>query len=167
MSAKPTASGGDYRTFYRDRAVMITGGLGFIGSTLAHQLVELGASVLIVDSLIPEYGGNLFNIAGIEDRVRVNIADVRQSSTMNYLVRDQEVIFNLAGQVSHIDSMQDPYTDLEINCRSQLSILEACRRYNPAAKVVFAGTRQVYGRPDSLPVTEQHLVKPTDVNGVN
>ena len=167
MSAKPASSDGDYRTFYRDRRVIITGGLGFIGSTLAHQLVELGARVLIVDSLIPEYGGNLFNIVGIEDRVRVNIADVRQSSTMNYLVRNHEVIFNLAGQVSHIDSMQDPYTDLEINCRGQLSILEACRRHNPSVKIVFAGTRQVYGRPDGLPVTEQHLVKPTDVNGIN
>jgi UDP-glucose 4-epimerase len=157
----------DYRAFYRDRRVMITGGLGFIGSNLAHQLVALGAQVLIVDSLIPEYGGNLFNISGIEPRVRVNIADVRQQSTMNYLVRDQDVILNLAGQVSHIDSMQDPYTDLEINCRSQLSLLEACRRYNPAVKVVFAGTRQVYGRPDSLPVAETHLVHPTDVNGIN
>ena len=157
----------EYRSFYRGRPVMITGGLGFIGSNLAHQLVELGARVLLVDSLIPEYGGNLFNIAGIEDRVRVNIADVRQQSTMNYLVRDNDVIFNLAGQVSHIDSMQDPYTDLEINCRSQLSILEACRRYNPAVKVVFAGTRQVYGRPESVPVTEHHLVRPTDVNGIN
>ena len=167
MSASPESRPADYRAFYRDRRVMITGGLGFIGSTLAHQLVDLGARVLIVDSLIPEYGGNLFNISGIEDRVRVNVADVRQQSTMNYLVRDNDVIFNLAGQVSHIDSMQDPYTDLEINCRSQLSILEACRRYNPAVKVVFAGTRQVYGRPQSLPVTEQHLVKPTDVNGIN
>jgi len=162
-----SAAGIDYRAFYGDRRVMITGGLGFIGSTLARQLVDLGARVLIVDSLIPEYGGNLFNIDGIEDRVRVNIADVRQQSTMNYLVRDQDVIFNLAGQVSHIDSMQDPVTDLEINCRSQLFILEACRRNNPGTKVVFAGTRQVYGRPDSLPVTEQHLVKPIDVNGVN
>jgi UDP-glucose 4-epimerase len=157
----------DHRVFYRGRRVMITGGLGFIGSNLAHQLVEAGAKVLLVDSLIPEYGGNFFNITGIEDRVRVNVADVRQQSTMNYLVRDHEVIFNLAGQVSHIDSMQDPYTDLEINCRSQLSILEACRRYNPAVKVVFAGTRQVYGRPDSLPVSEHHLVRPTDVNGIN
>ncbi|MBI3049996.1 MAG: NAD-dependent epimerase/dehydratase family protein [Acidobacteria bacterium] len=157
----------EYRAFYRDRRVMITGGLGFIGSSLAHQLVSLGARVLIVDSLIPEYGGNLFNIAGIEDRVRVNVADVRQQSTMNYLVRDQDVIFNLAGQVSHIDSMQDPYTDLEINCRAQLFILEACRRNNPHVKVVFAGTRQVYGHPESLPVTEQHLVKPADVNGIN
>ncbi len=156
-----------YREFYRGRRVMITGGLGFIGSNLARQLVALGADVLLVDSLIPDYGGNLFNIDGIADRVRVNVADVRQQSTMNYLVKDREVIFNLAGQVSHIDSMRDPYADLEINCRSQLTILEACRYNNPGVKVVFAGTRQVYGRPDSLPVTENHLVRPTDVNGIN
>src|SRR6476469_2076034 len=163
----PSPSTTDYRSFYRDRSVMITGGLGFIGSNLAHQLVDLGAQVLLVDSLIPDYGGNLFNVADIESRLRVNIADIRQQSTMDYLVRGQDVIFNLAGQVSHIDSMRDPYTDLEINCRSQLSILEACRRNNPGTKVVFAGTRQVYGRPDSLPVTEHHLVRPTDVNGIN
>jgi len=157
----------NYREFYRGRAVMITGGLGFIGSNLARALVELGADVLLVDSLIPDYGGNLFNVDGIADRVRVNVADVRQQSTMNYLVRDRDIIFNLAGQVSHIDSMKDPYTDLEINCRSQLTVLEACRNHNPDVKVVFAGTRQVYGRPDSLPVTEAHLVRPTDVNGIN
>ncbi len=167
MTGFPIGPGEDYRDFYRDRRVMVTGGLGFIGSNVARQLVSLGARVLLVDSLIPEYGGNLFNISGIEDAVRVNIADVRQQSTMNYLVRDQDVIFNLAGQVSHIDSMQDPYTDLEINCRSQLSILEACRRYNPSVKVVFAGTRQVYGKADSLPVSESHLVRPTDINGIN
>ncbi len=146
---------------------MITGGLGFIGSNLAHQLVSLGARVLIVDSLIPAYGGNLFNIHGVEDSLRVNIADIRQRSTMNYLVRGHDVIFNLAGQVSHIDSMEEPYTDLEINCRSQLTLLEACRHNNPAVKVVFAGTRQIYGRPESLPVTESHLVRPTDINGIN
>ena len=156
-----------YREFYRDRPVLITGGLGFIGSNLARQLVALGARVLIVDSLIPDYGGNLFNISGIEERVRVNIADIRQQSTMNYLVRGHDVIFNLAGQVSHIDSMQDPYTDLDINCRSQLCVLEACRRNNTSVKVVFAGTRQIYGRADTLPVTEDHLVRPTDVNGIN
>jgi len=147
--------------------VLITGGLGFIGSNLAIRLVEAGAQVTIVDAMIPEYGGNLFNIRGIEDRVRVNVADIRQQSTMNFLVRDREVIFNLAGQVSHIDSMRDPFTDLEINCRSQLTILEACRRHNPRVKVVYAGTRQVYGKPDYLPVDERHLVRPTDVNGIN
>jgi UDP-glucose 4-epimerase len=157
----------DYREFYRGRAVMITGGLGFIGSNLARQLAGLGGDVLLVDSLIPDYGGNLFNIDGIANLVRVNVADVRQQSTMNYLVRDRDVIFNLAGQVSHIDSMLDPYTDLEINCRSQLTVLEACRNHNPRVKVVFAGTRQVYGRPDSLPVDESQLVRPTDINGIN
>ncbi len=157
----------DYQEFYFGRAVMITGGLGFIGSNLARRLVALGADVLLVDSLIPDYGGNLFNIAGLEPCVRVNIADVRQENTMDYLVRNCDVIFNLAGQVSHIDSMLDPHTDLEINCRAQLSLLEACRKYNGGVKVVFAGTRQVYGKPESLPVTEQHLVRPTDVNGIN
>ena len=157
----------DYQSFYRRRRVMITGGLGFIGSNLARALVELGAEVLIVDSLIPDSGANFFNIDGIADRVTVNVADVREQSTLNHLVRSREVIFNLAGQVSHIDSMRDPYTDLEINCRSQLCLLEACRNFNPGIKVVFAGTRQVYGRPDSLPVTEDHLVRPTDVNGIN
>jgi UDP-glucose 4-epimerase len=156
-----------YRDFYRGRRVMITGGLGFIGSNLARELVSLGARVLIVDSLIPDYGGNIFNIDGIADRVRVNVADIRQQTTMNYLVQGHDVIFNLAGQVSHIDSMREPYTDLEINCRSQLTVLEACRHNNPRVKVVFAGTRQVYGRPDTLPVTEAHLVRPTDVNGIN
>ena len=146
---------------------MITGGLGFIGSNIAHRLVDLGADVLLMDSLIPDSGANFFNIDGIAARVRVNIADVRQESTMNHLVQDREVIFNLAGQVSHIDSMRDPHTDLEINCRSQLSILEACRKFNPRVKVVFAGTRQVYGKPDSLPVTEDHLVRPVDMNGIN
>jgi UDP-glucose 4-epimerase len=156
-----------YRGFYKGRRVMITGGLGFIGSNLARMLAALGADVLLVDSLIPDYGGALVNIRGLEDRVQVNIADIRQQSTMNYLVRGREVIFNLAGQVSHIDSMRDPYTDLDINCRSQLTVLEACRRNNPDVKVVFAGTRQVYGRPDYLPVDEKHLVRPTDVNGIN
>jgi UDP-glucose 4-epimerase len=157
----------DYREFYRGRRVLITGGLGFIGSNLARHLVALGADVLLVDSLIDDYGGSLFNVHGIEDRLHINIADVRQASTMNYLVRNRDVIFNLAGQVSHIDSMRDPHTDLDINCRSQLTILEACRQHNPGTKVVFAGTRQIYGKPDRLPVDESHLVRPTDINGIN
>jgi UDP-glucose 4-epimerase len=147
--------------------VLVTGGLGFIGSNLARRLVQLGAEVLLIDSLVPEYGGNLFNIAGIEDRVTVNISDVRDEHSLRYLVRDRDYLFNLAGQTSHLDSMQDPFTDLEINCRAQLSILEVCRRHNPSVKVVFASTRQIYGRPDYLPVDEQHLLRPVDVNGIN
>lgn len=154
-------------TNFKDSKVLITGGLGFIGSNLAQRLVKLGAEVLLVDSLIPEYGGNLFNIAEIKERVKVNISDVRDEYSMRYLVQGQDYLFNLAGQTSHLDSMHDPYTDLEINCRSQLSILEACRKYNPDIKVVFASTRQIYGKPDYLPVDEKHLVRPVDVNGIN
>jgi len=149
------------------RNILVTGGLGFIGANLARRLVELGARVTLVDSLIPEYGGNLFNIAGIEDRVRVNISDVRDAHSMKYLVQGQDYLFNLAGQTSHMDSMQDPFTDLDINAGAQLSILEACRRHNPGIKVVFASTRQIYGKPDYLPVDEKHLLRPVDVNGIN
>ena len=156
-----------YLDFYRGRRTMITGGLGFIGSNLARRLVDVGADVLVVDALIPNHGGNRFNIAGIENQMRVSLADVRDEAAINSLVRDREIIFNLAGQVSHIDSMRDPYTDLEINCRAQLTMLEACRTHNPGVYVVFAGTRQVYGRPDRLPVDEEHLVRPADINGVN
>ena len=157
----------EYLDFFANRRVLITGGLGFIGSNLARRLVKLGATVTLVDSLIPEYGGNLFNIAGIENQVRVNISDVRDAHSMRYMVQGQDYLFNLAGQTSHMDSMQDPYTDLEINARAQLSILEACRQYNPDIKIVFASTRQIYGKPDYLPVDEKHLLRPTDVNGIN
>lgn len=157
----------DHVAFFRGKHVLITGGLGFIGSNLAHRLLELGADVLILDSLIPEYGGNVFNVHGIEDRLRINIADMRDEHGLRYLVQGQDIIFNLAGQVSHTDSMADPYTDLEINARSQLSLLEACRHGNPTAKVVFASTRQIYGRPAYLPVDERHPLQPTDVNGIN
>jgi UDP-glucose 4-epimerase len=157
----------DYAGAYRGSRVLITGGMGFIGSNLAHRLVELDAQVTLVDSLIPIYGGNQRNIAGIEHRVRVNIADVRDEYSMNYLVQGQDYLFNLAGQTSHLDSMTDPYTDLEINCRAQLSILEACRKHNPNLKLVYASTRQIYGKPDYLPVDERHLLHPVDVNGVN
>jgi len=151
---------------YAGRPVLVTGGLGFIGSTLARRLADLGAAVTVVDSLIPDYGGSLANVAGYEGRLRVNIADVRGHG-MEFLVRGQDTIFNLAGQVSHIDSMRDPFTDLDINCRAQLSILEACRRQNPEARIVYASTRQIYGVPDYLPVDEAHPVHPTDVNGIN
>jgi UDP-glucose 4-epimerase len=156
----------DHRDFYAGRKVLVTGGLGFIGSNLCRTLADLGARVTAVDSLLPDYGGNLFNLDGYEDKVRINIADVRGHG-MEYLVRGQEVLFNLAGQVSHIDSMTDPVTDLEINCTSQLRLLEAVRRGNSDLKVVYAGTRQVYGRPLYLPVDERHLLQPADVNGIN
>ena len=152
---------------FAGKRVLITGGLGFIGSNLAHALAGRCAELTLVDSLISQYGGNLFNISGIEDNVRVNIADVRDSSSMDYLVRNKDIIFNLAGQVSHIDSMLDPFTDLEINCRSQLSILEACKKHNRGVKIVYAGTRGQYGKIERLPVDEDHPLHPTDVNGVN
>ncbi|MGC8742028.1 MAG: NAD-dependent epimerase/dehydratase family protein [Candidatus Sumerlaeaceae bacterium] len=156
-----------FMTFYGGKKVMITGGMGFIGSNLAIALVELGARVLIVDSMIPEYGGNTFNIEPVRDRVQVNISDVRDRTSMNYLIRDQDLLFNLAGTLSHVDSMKDPFTDLEINCVSQLSILESCRQFNPQIKIVFAGTRGQYGRTHGRPVNEEFPMRPVDVNGIN
>ncbi len=153
--------------YFKNKKILITGGLGFIGSTLAHRLVKIEADIYLIDSLIPEYGGNNFNINGIENKVKVNIADVRDKHSMDYLVKDKDIIFNLAGTLSHIDSMNDPFTDLEINCRSQLSILESCRKNNRDVKIIFAGTRGQYGKADHLPVDEKHLMHPTDVNGIN
>ena len=157
----------EFPAIFSGKNVLITGGLGFIGSQLAARLVTLRANVTLVDSLIPEYGGNLANIEPIKDQVQVNIADVRDEHSMDYLVRERDFLFNLAGQTSHADSMTNPYTDLDINCRAQLSILEACRKHNQKIKLVFASTRQIYGKPDYLPVDEQHLLHPTDVNGIN
>jgi UDP-glucose 4-epimerase len=152
---------------YAGARVLVTGGLGFIGSHVSIRLVELGADVTIVDSLIPEYGGNLYNIREIADRVRVNVSDLRDPWSIRQLVRDKDYVFNLAGQVSHIDSMRDPQTDLDINCKSQLSLLEACRANNANVRIVFAGSRQQYGRPEFVPVTEEHPQRPVDVNGIN
>jgi UDP-glucose 4-epimerase len=152
---------------YAGSRALITGGLGFLGSHLAKRLVELGARVTIVDSLIPEYGGNPYNIREIADDVEVNYSDIRDPWSIRHLVKGQDFLFNLAGQVSHIDSMEDPQTDLDINCRSQLSLLEACRENNPGVRVVFAASRQQYGRPQFVPVTEEHPQVPVDVNGIN
>lgn len=152
---------------FTGQKVLITGGLGFIGSNLAIRLLEEGAKVTLVDSLVPEYGGNLANIEAIRDRVAVNIADVRDVHSFRHLVKGVDLLFNLAGQTSHLDSMTDPHTDLDINCKAQLSILEACRHQNPGIRVVFASTRQIYGKPDYLPVDEKHPIRPVDVNGVN
>lgn len=153
--------------FYNKKKVLITGGLGFIGSNLAIELVKRGARVAIIDALIANYGGNKFNIDSIAHNVRVDLVDIRDSKKMNELVRGQEIIFNLAGTLSHVDSMIDPLTDLEINCRAQLLLLESVRIYNPRVKIIFAGTRNQYGKAVQLPVTEDHPQEPTDINGIN
>jgi dTDP-glucose 4,6-dehydratase/UDP-glucose 4-epimerase len=152
---------------YRDNNILITGGLGFIGSNLARRLVGLGAKVTLVDSLIPLHGGNHFNVQDIRDRVTVITRDVREPGAVKSLIQDKDYLFSLAGQTSHLDSMEDPQTDLDINANAQLSILEACRKANPGIKIVFASTRQVYGKPDYLPVDEKHPIRPVDVNGIN
>ncbi|MBE2213395.1 MAG: NAD-dependent epimerase/dehydratase family protein [Opitutaceae bacterium] len=152
---------------FQGKKILITGGLGFIGSNLALQLAKAGAQITVVDSLIPQYGGNLRNLHDAPPGITVNIADVRDRFSLRYLIRGHDFLFNLAGQTSHMDSMTDPFTDLDINATAQLSILEACREYNPEIEVVFASTRQIYGRPQYLPVDEKHPIKPVDVNGVN
>ena len=151
---------------FRGKRVLITGGLGFIGSAIARRLVDY-AEVILVDSLIPEYGGNLANVRDIEGKLNINISDVRDPHSMKYLVKGVDYLFNMAGQTSHMDSMSDPFSDLEINSRAQLSILEACRHHNKKIRIVFASTRQVYGKPDYLPVNELHPIRPVDVNGIN
>ncbi|MBI2240489.1 MAG: GDP-mannose 4,6-dehydratase [Magnetospirillum gryphiswaldense] len=161
------AAGGPDFSDWVGRRVLITGGLGFIGSTLAHALVGAGADVTLVDSMNPAYGGNLFNLAGLTERVRINYSDLRDRHSLPWLVRDQDVIFNLAGQTSHLDSMSDPFTDLDINAAAQLNLLEACRHHRPQARLVFASTRQIYGCPRYLPVDEAHPLDPVDVNGIN
>ena len=155
------------RRVFSGKRVLVTGGLGFIGSNLVRELVALGARVSVVDSLVPEYGGNRRNLAGLASRVTIHVADVRDWPRLPSLVRGQDFLFNLAGQTSHMDSMTDPITDLDINGRAQLAILEACRLHNPAIRIVFASTRQIYGKPDYLPVDESHPLRPVDVNGIN
>lgn len=150
-----------------DKNVLITGGAGFIGSNLAIRLVELGARVTVMDSMLPGYGGNLFNLEDIKNSVAINFSDMRDPHSLAYLVRDKDYIFNLAGQVSHQDSMSDPMMDMEINVKAQLVLLEACRHFNPGVVIVYASTRQFYGHPEYLPVDERHPINPPDVNGIN
>ena len=152
---------------YAGRRALVTGGAGFIGSHVARRLVQLGATVTIVDALIPDCGGNLFNIADLREQVHLRIADLRDREAIEDLVCDPDFVFNLAGQVSHIDSMIRPVDDLELNCVAHISLLEACRRRNPGVRIVYAGTRQAYGRPRYLPVDERHPRIPTDINGIN
>ena len=152
---------------WQGRSVLVTGGLGFIGSNLARRLCDLGAEVTVLDSLMSQYGGNRFNLEGYTDRLRINLSDLRDCSSLEVLVEGKEVIFNLAGQTSHLDSMHDPETDLAINVTAQLRLLETCRRAAPTARLIYASTRQLYGRPLRLPVDEGHPIDPVDVNGIN
>ena len=154
-------------SFYRGKKVLVTGGLGFIGSNLAIRLVELGAEVMLVDSMLPAYGATPRNVEPVRGQLHVNFSDVRDRRSLSYLILGQDIIFSLAGQISHSESMRDPMTDLAINCSSQLSLLECCREANAAVKIVFASTRQIYGRPQYLPVDEAHPLAPVDVNGIN
>lgn len=152
---------------FKDKKVLVLGGLGFIGSNLAIKLCELGARVTIVDAMLPQYGGNLKNIESVKDKIDINYSDIRDTDSLGHLVRGIDMIFSLAGQTSHIESMSDPITDLDINCRSQLSLLESCRKFNPNVNILYASTRQVYGKPQYLPVDENHPTSPVDVNGIN
>jgi nucleoside-diphosphate-sugar epimerase len=150
-----------------NKKILITGGLGFIGSNLARRLAGCGNSVTVVDSLIQEYGGNLRNLYDLRDKIVVNLSDVRDPFSINELIKGQDYLFNLAGQTSHLDSMNDPFTDLDINAKAQLSILEACRKNNRNIRIIFASTRQIYGKPQYMPVDERHPLSPVDVNGIN
>jgi UDP-glucose 4-epimerase len=157
----------DLESHYSERRVLVTGGLGFIGSTLAIELVRLGAHVTVLDSLVPGHGGNLFNVEPVRERLAVNVSDLRDRTSLNVLVRDVDHVFHLAGQVSHGESMGDPHTDLGVNCVATLNLVEACRAHNPAARLVYTSTRQVYGVPTRLPVDESHPTVPVDVNAIN
>lgn len=152
---------------FKCRRVLITGGLGFIGSHIAARMCGFGAKVTIIDNMLPNYGGNYFNIVKIREDVKLIEADVRDEAAVTEHVQGKDFIFNLAGQTSHMDSMADPYTDLDINCRAQISILEACRHTGFVGKVIYASTRQVYGKPEYLPVDEKHPLRPVDANGIN
>jgi len=156
-----------YLKHYRNLPVLITGGLGFIGSNLARRLTALGARVTIIDNLLPDTGWHPANIADIKSIIDVHIGDIGSPEMARTVVRGQAVIFNLAGSISHIDSMRHPLMDLDANARAHLVLLEAVRRVQPDAVVVYAGTRQQYGSPQYLPVDEQHRNLPNDINGIN
>lgn len=146
--------------------VLVTGGLGFVGSNLSRELAELGASVVIVDNMLPDHGGNLFNLGDSASAVQVNFADIRSQHAMNHLVQNQDYIFHLAGQVNHVASMVDPLSDLQINTQGTLTLLEAARLYNPKVKIIFSGTRGSYGKTSSVPVSEEHPTKPMGIYAV-
>ena len=158
--AAPTAT-------WQGRKALITGGAGFLGATLAHRLVALGARVTAVDNFLPEGGANLFNLDGLGEGFALARGDIGDAALMTPLIEQADAIFNLAGRTGHMDSMSDPLGDLAANVTAQLGLLEICRARNPRARIVYASTRQFYGAPDYLPVDEKHALRPPDVNGVH
>lgn len=160
-------SAGDQSERYRGKRVLITGGLGMIGSTIARKLVPNGARVTLVDSCIEPYGANVFNVQDIRDGITINISDIRDKESMKVLVRDQDIIFNLAGQVSHNDSLNDPYLDADINYIGHLNVLECLRRFNGDAVVLHAGSRLQFGRIERNPVDEFHPLRPRTPYALN
>ncbi len=155
-----------YEEAFKGKKVLVTGGLGFIGSNLSIRLKELGARVTIVDNMMPRLGGNLFNVKDIMDHIQINFSDVRDEHSMDYLVKEKDFIFHLAGQVNHVDSIRNPIQDLDINCRGTLVLLESCRKYNRETKVIFSGTRGEYGASVTLPVGEEHPTNPKGIYAV-
>ena len=153
--------------YFAGKRALILGGLGFIGSNLAIELVRRGAEVTLVDAMIPGYGGNLFNIEPIKDQVTINFSDIRDQNTINYLVRDQDFVFHLARQVDHVLSLSDPFPDIDINIRGTAVVMEACKHHNPDAKVIFTGTRGQYGEAVSLPVDENAPTNPKGLHEIS
>lgn len=151
----------------KNKKVLITGGLGMIGSTIANKLVKYGANVTVVDSMIKPYGANFFNIKEVESQIKINISDIRDKESIKILVEDKDVVINLAGQVSHNDSLQNPYLDTDINYLGHLNVLEALKNYNPEAKVLYSGSRLQFGKIISNPVAEEHPLNPLTPYAVN
>lgn len=157
----------DLEKTYKDKKILITGGMGFLGSSLAHSLVGYGGKVTVLDAMLPLYGGNRFNLHGIEDMVEVINGDVRDYNLIKTIVPGKDFIFNFAGQVSYIDSGDIPYEDLDINSRAHLMILEECRHNNPEAKILYASSRMALGKITQNPVTESHPANPLSLYGVH
>ncbi|HEY4397262.1 MAG TPA: NAD-dependent epimerase/dehydratase family protein [Acidimicrobiia bacterium] len=152
---------------FAGRRCLVTGGLGFIGSNLALVLSAGGAEVTVVDALVPTHGGDRANLDGAAGRIEVIDALVDDVALVRDAAAASEVVFNLAGQVSHVESMERPRFDLEVNTATQVGFLEILRDVGSTAVVVYTSTRQIFGHPRYLPVDEDHPVSPVDVNGIS
>jgi UDP-glucose 4-epimerase len=167
MTAAPPASTSDPATAFKAAKILVTGGFGLIGSALTRRLVAAGAEVRVLDNLDSDSGANRANLEGLESRIEAVIGDLRDADVVRRALAGRDILFNLAAQTSHLGSMEAPLTDLDVNARAQLALLEAVRSVNPGLRIVFASTRQIYGRPDYLPVDERHPLRPVDVNGID